>query len=110
MPGMLCRSRSATTSGVIKPKVFGKKWQPAKRIVQFEKKFVAGAIDPAAFDRSRLICGNLPELGEPAEVIEAYEIASLCGPAQALNPPAVSVTAHRHPSCKADCPSAGQWR
>src|SRR5260370_687793 len=76
---------------------YGKLWQPTQLLAELEEKFVAWAIHPSAIDCCRFISGNFPELGKPAEVVEADEVASLRGPAQALHPQAIAGCAHGLP-------------
>src|SRR4029077_158355 len=61
------------------------------------EEFILGTIHPAAMNRRWLLSGNLPELLEAAEMIEANVIAGLCGPAQPTNPPVVASRAHGIP-------------
>src|SRR5438445_3129448 len=77
--------------------VFGKKWQTTQFFAKLDEEFVPWAIHPSAVDSGRLVSGDFPELGKTAEVVEADKVASLCGPAQPLHPPAVADGAHGLP-------------
>src|SRR5581483_1132882 len=79
------------------PEFIGKERQAFKFWLHFVEKFVTWAIHPSAFNCGRFIRRNLPKLRETAKVIEAYEVAGLRSPTQALNPPAISVRANRVP-------------
>src|SRR5271170_4979889 len=79
-------------------KVLGKEWQPAQRLAQFDKQVVARTIDPAAIHSRRFAGRNLPELLEPAEVIEPDVVAVLRRPTQPLNPPLVAALLHHIPA------------
>src|SRR6185369_7088458 len=58
---------------------------------------VAGTIYPASIHCCWVLRWNLPELGEAAEVIEANDVAVLRGPAQAFDPPVITLLGHRLP-------------
>ena len=110
MPGMLWPSRSACHIRSDDAQILGKKWQASQGITKLVEQIISGTIDPAAVNRCGLVRGNLPELGETAEVIKADVVAGLRGPAQTLDPPVVTLRRGWRPSCRADCPSAGRWR
>src|SRR5690348_7115543 len=48
---------------------------------------------------------DFPELRESPEMVETNVIASLCGPAQAIDPPVVAAGAHRVPVVKRIAPT-----
>src|SRR6266568_3388481 len=85
--------------------VFGEERQAAQFLFEFVKEFVTWAVNPAAIDRGRLTGGDLPKLGEAAEVIETDVIASLRRPAQTLQPPAIVVGANRVPVVEGIAPA-----
>src|SRR4029077_2766432 len=85
--------------------VFGEEGQSTQGLAQLEEQVVARAIDPAAIHGSWIGGGNLPELIEATEVIEAYVVAMLRGPAQALYPPLIAALLHDIPAIQRISPS-----
>ena len=85
--------------------IFGKKWQPAQSVAKLVEKLVLGAVHPAAMNGGGLVGGNLPELFESPKVIEPDVVASLRGPAQAIDPPLVASRPDRIPVIERSAPA-----
>src|SRR5207247_5185841 len=66
-------------------------------LTKLVEQFILRAIHPMAVHRGWLSRGNLPELLESTEVIEANVVAGLGGPAQAIYPPVVTSRLHYAP-------------
>src|SRR5215472_887353 len=64
--------------------VLGKEGQATERLADFGEQVVTRAVDPVPIDGSGFARGNLPELIEAPEVIEADVVTILGGPAEAL--------------------------
>src|SRR5947208_16011117 len=62
--------------------VFGEERQAAQFLFELVEEFVTWSVNPTAVDRGRLTSGDLPKLGEAAEVIETDVIAGLRRPAK----------------------------
>ena len=93
----LRRSRRAFDLRRDVAEVLGEEGQAAEGFAQLDENVVLGTVDPMAVDRGGLAGGNLPELLEAAEVVEANVVAVLRGPTQALHPPLVALGAHDVP-------------
>src|SRR5437762_14360770 len=85
--------------------VFGKKWQATEFLFQPVEEIISGTVNPAAIDCGRLAGRNLPELGEPAKVVQTDVVAGLGGPAEALQPPTIAVGANRIPVVEGIAPA-----
>src|SRR5205823_10401786 len=70
--------------------IFGEERQAAKFLAQLDEEIVARSIDPASAHGRGIAGGNLPELGEAAEMIEADVVAGVRGPTEPLDPPAIA--------------------
>ena len=108
IPGKPSRSRSAITSGVIRPRSSAITRQRAELGLRRLEDGGARARQPASRPRVAGALRDRPELGEAAEVVEAGEVEERERPAQALDPPAVALARDAPPSRRAGCPSAGR--
>src|SRR5580658_1897074 len=80
--------------------ILRKKWQSPQRLAQLLKQVVPRTIHPLAVHRGWIGRRNLPELVEPAEVVEPDVIAVSRRPAQSLHPPLITLRLHHIPAVK----------
>src|ERR1041384_3986729 len=73
--------------------VLRKEWQPSELFAKHVKEIISRTIYPAAVNCRGLMCGYLPKLSKATEVIQADVIAGLRGPAQAFDPPVITLCA-----------------
>src|SRR5258706_9407136 len=85
--------------------IFCKKRQASKSLAQLVKQIVPRTIHPTPVYRSGIGRGNLPELVEPAEMVDPDVVAVPRCPPQPLDPPLIAFRLHHVPAVQRISPA-----